>query len=97
MVYYSYRLEELREDNNLKRIDVAKIIGVNRSVYGRYEKEHQIIPLKHLNTLCNYFNVSLDYIFNFINVKNYKCINTNINTGIVGKRLKEFRKKKNIT
>ena len=97
MVYYSYRLEELREDNNLKRIDVAKIIGVNRSVYGRYEKEYQIIPLKHLNTLCNYFNVSLDYIFNFINVKNYKCINTNINTGIVGKRLKEFRKKKNIT
>ena len=42
---YKEKMIELREMKNLKQKDLAKLIGVDRSVYGRYEKEYQIIPI----------------------------------------------------
>ena len=53
-------------------------------------------PAKHLNTLCDYFNVSFDYIFKFSDTTNYKTNNPNIDFTIVGQRLKEFRKENKI-
>ena len=93
---YKDRLINLREDKNLKQKELAKLIEVDRSVYGRYENEYQIMPIKHLETICNFFNVSLDYIFNFtdnIKYSTYKEMNKNI----MGSRLKEFRKENKIT
>jgi len=52
--------------------------------------------VKHLNTLSNYFNVSIDYLFQFTNIKNYDNSNS-INLEISVKRLKEFRKDNKIT
>ena len=54
------------------------------------------MPIKHLDTICNYFDVSLDYIFNFTN--NYKYeLSKEINKNIMANRLKEFRKENKIT
>ena len=93
---YKDRLTNLREEKNLKQKELAKLIEVDRSVYGRYENEYQIMPIKHLETICNYFDVSLDYIFNFTNNCKYE-LSKEINKNIMANRLKEFRKENKIT
>lgn len=93
---YKEKLKELREEQNLKQKDLAKIVNVDRSVYGRYEKEYQIIPIKHLCSICDFFQVSLDYIFTFVSNKSYTNIKK-IDKITMGERLKSFRKENKIT
>ena len=60
---YLRRLRDLREDHDMKQNDVALILGIKQTVYSRYERGYQSIPLIHLLTLADYYCVSLDYIF----------------------------------
>ena len=61
----------LREYHNLYQKDIANILGISQRVYSSYETGIKIIPLKHLNKLSNYYNVSIDYILKLNNNKNY--------------------------
>ena len=79
------------------QIDIANLLKIDRSQYGKYENEYTTIPIKHLNTLCNYFNISLDYIFSLTDNKQYNNSKNDINLLESGKRLKEFRKENKIT
>ncbi len=92
-----FKINELRVKNNLSQKELAKIIGLEYTLYNKYEKEYVTIPLKHLNTLCNYFNVSLDYMLNFTTTKTYPNYTKEIDKTLTGKRLKEFRKENNLT
>ena len=94
---YGEKLFQLRNRYGKTNIDMANILKISDSLYSRYEKEEQPIPIKHLNTLCNYFHVSLDYIFNLNNVKLYKDEHQEINYKLQQLRLKELRKKHNLT
>ena len=94
---YNTRLIKLREDKNIKQYELANILGIYKGLYNQYEKEYELIPLKHLNTLCNYFHVSLDYIFGFTNILNYPHSHAKINYQKAGERLKEFRKEHKLT
>ena len=55
------------------------------------------MPIKYLNILCDFFNVSFDYLFEFTNTCNYKNESTEIEAAIVGQRLKNFRKENKVT
>ena len=94
---YKKRLIELREAKDLKQYDIANILNIYKGLYNQYETEYEIMPIKHLNTLCNYFNVSLDYIFGFTNKKNYKNKKEEIDTLKSGNNLKLFRKEAKLT
>ncbi len=94
---YKERLIELRENNNIKQYIIADMLNIYKGTYNQYETEYQTIPIKHLNDICNFFNVSLDYLFSFNDIKNYSNKTNEINSLIVGKRLKEFRKDNNLT
>ncbi len=59
---YLRRLRDLREDNDLKQTDIAKLLNIQQTVYSRYERGFQNIPLEHLVFLADYYNVSTDYI-----------------------------------
>jgi transcriptional regulator with XRE-family HTH domain len=59
---YFQRLRDLREDSDLKQVQVASYLGIQQTVYSRYERGLQIIPLEHLISLANYYKVSIDYI-----------------------------------
>ena len=72
MRYYGERLKYIREEHEFSQYEISELLGFKKRVYGNFEREETIIPLKHLNFLCNYFNVSLDYIFGFSNEKNIK-------------------------
>lgn len=62
MKKWNERLRELREDNDLRQEDVAKVLFTTQQVYSRYENGVNEIPVKHIITLCRYYKVSADYI-----------------------------------
>ncbi len=55
-------LRELREDRDLKQATVAAVLGTTQQVYSRYEKGINEMPVRHLRTLCRYYQVSADYV-----------------------------------
>ncbi len=61
-VIYTTRIKELREDNDLKQKDVAKILGIDQQYYSQYERGVNELPIRHLIKLCTYYGVSADYI-----------------------------------
>lgn len=94
---YGNKIKHLRENKELKQKQISEILEISYKAYNHFENEYTIIPIKHLNTLCNYFDVSLDYIFSFNKDTKYQNYNKEINTIISGSRLKEFRKQNKIT
>ena len=91
------KIKDLRDDYDLNQVKMAEIIGVSKSNYARWETDENIIPLKHLNSVCNYFNVSMDYMVGLSNNQNYKNINKKLNKELIGKRLKTFRNENNLS
>ena len=59
---YFRRLRDLREDRDLKQTDVAALLGIRQTVYSRYERGYQNLPLEPLLALADYYGVSTDYI-----------------------------------
>ena len=94
---YSNRLKELRDEKNISQQDIAKYLKIDNSLYAKYEKEYYVMPIKHLNNLRNYFNVSFDYLFGLTNKLNYKENINEIDCLKSGNRIKEFRKENKIT
>lgn len=91
------RLFFLREEKDLTQENMGKILNVSRVAISQWETGKEIIPLDKLNAYSNYFNVSLDYILQISNVKEYKIVNKSIDPKIVGKRLLYTRHKFDIT
>ena len=91
------RLKDIRENSDLKQKDIAKILNVSRPNYTRWETKEKIIPLIKLNDFCNYFNINMDYVIGLTN--NLVKINKTIilDKKAIGRNLKEFRNKNNIT
>ena len=87
------RLFDLREYSDLYQKDIAKEIGVTQQTYSLWEKGTKIIPLKHLNTLCNYYKVSMDYVLSLSDERTYKNMKylTTLNKEEIGKRIKKIR------
>ena len=56
-------LRDLREDSDLTQKQIADILGTKQTIYSRYERGFQNIPIEFLLTLADYYNVSTDYIF----------------------------------
>ena len=51
----------LREDNDLTQAQVAAVLGTSQTMYARYERGANELPVRHLVTLCRFYNVSADY------------------------------------
>ena len=70
---YATKLKELREEKNMSQINLAKILNIDNSLLAKYEKEYEIIPIKHLNTLCNY-GVRMYLLITFLSLQQKKII-----------------------
>ena len=91
------QLRNLREESNLRQIDIANILGIKRSTYTSYEIERDTIPITHLNKICNYFNVSIDYVMGLTNKLQYEKTHKEINKLLVKERIKNLRKSNKLT
>ena len=65
-----FRFKDIREEFDLKQVDIANAIGISRSAYANIECEIANIKLKDLVKYSCYFNYSLDYICNLTEIKN---------------------------
>ena len=60
------RLRALREDNDLTQKQVAAVLGTSQTMYARYERGANEIPLRHLITLCQFYNISADTLLGLL-------------------------------
>ena len=56
------RIRDLREDHDLRQIDVAKMLGMSQTGYSKYETGENDVPTTILIKLAGIYNTSTDYI-----------------------------------
>ena len=66
-MYHLKRLKELRKNHQLKQQNLAEVLKITRQQYSLYEVGTREIPVHHLKTLAQFYNISTDYILEIIN------------------------------
>ena len=62
-------LRDLREDADKTQTQIAEVLGTSQTMYARYERGANELPIRHLIALCKYYHVSADYILGLENKK----------------------------
>ena len=55
-------LRAIREDNDLRQSDIAKVLNVSQNTYSQYETGVIALTAEVLITLADYYGVSVDYL-----------------------------------
>ena len=63
------RIRALREDNDLKQDDLARILNCTQACYSNYETGKRDIPSEVLGKLADFYKVSVDYLMGRTNTK----------------------------
>jgi transcriptional regulator with XRE-family HTH domain len=58
-------IKAIREEKNLKQIDVAAHIGVDKSAYSKIEKGTRSLTVEELQKMAQLFNLTTDQIINY--------------------------------
>ena len=66
---YIQRIRNLREDADYTQEYIAHVLGTSQTMYARYERGANELPIHHLLTLCDLYQVSADYILGRTNEK----------------------------
>lgn len=64
---YLQRIRNLREDHDMTQAQVAKVLGTSQTMYARYERGANEMPIRHLISLAKLYHVSTDYILSLTN------------------------------
>lgn len=56
------RLNELREDRDIRQSDLAEYLHIRQNTYSQYENGQRQLPLALLIQLALYYQTSTDYI-----------------------------------
>ncbi|MBQ7291630.1 MAG: helix-turn-helix transcriptional regulator [Clostridia bacterium] len=59
---YIKRIRDLREDSDKTQKEIADLLRTSQTMYARYERGANELPIHHLLKLCDYYGVSADYI-----------------------------------
>ena len=68
MKSFGDRLRELRDQRDISQKELADKLGVNKQTISQYERDVREPSLDMLSSLCDFFNVSADYILGKTNV-----------------------------
>ena len=69
MEKYIKRIRDLREDNDLTQTQIADYLGTSQTMYARYERGANEIPVRHIIKLSKYYGVSTDYLLGLTDQK----------------------------
>lgn len=94
------RIKELRVEKKITQSQLAKILGVNQTAVGKYERGDLEPNIQILNNLADFFGVSIDYILgreDDLGIKGYAPAKERISaaeplSGEEEDLLKDFRK-----
>ena len=65
-------LRDLREDADKTQTQIAEALGTSQTMYARYERGANEMPIHHLITLSKYYGVTTDYLLGLSRDKNRK-------------------------
>ena len=65
-MYYTERLQWVRDCKNVTQKELAAYLGIKQQQYARYEKGINIMPITYLPKICEYLDISADYILGLI-------------------------------
>ncbi len=57
---YIKRIRDLREDNDKTQKEIADLLGTSQTMYARYERGANEIPVRHIIKLCRFYRVTSD-------------------------------------
>lgn len=64
------RLKQLREENGIHQVDVARAVGISNTTYSNIETGYaSSTKLKTAIALAKFFNVSVDYLLGLSDVR----------------------------
>ncbi|WP_074792244.1 helix-turn-helix domain-containing protein [Pseudobutyrivibrio ruminis] len=66
---YTKRIRDLREDSDYTQEYVASVLGISQTMYARYERGANELPIRHLIELCKLYKISADYILGLSDTK----------------------------
>lgn len=66
---YKNRIRDLREDRDLSQKEIAELLKVHQTTYSDYELGRLNVPVSALNTLADFYNVSVDYLLGRTNIE----------------------------
>ena len=66
-MYYTDRIKWVRDCKNISQKELASYLGIKQQQYARYEKGINIMPVIYLAKICEYLDVSADYIIGLTN------------------------------
>ena len=76
---YIQRMRDLREDHDKTQQEIADVLGTSQTMYARYERGANELPIRHLLRLlffclnffqyCHYYQVSSDYFLGLSDIK----------------------------
>lgn len=61
-MHYYERIKELRQDRDKTQTEIAEYLKIDQSYYSKYERGKHPMPIEILTQLCQYYNVSADYV-----------------------------------
>lgn len=56
------RLKALRQEKGLSQVELARLIGVGKSIVSLYEKDVSEPTSSKIIAICKYFDVTSDYL-----------------------------------
>lgn len=72
MEIFSIRLKRLRKEREKTQEDMSKLLHIQRSTYGEYERGKIMPPVSKIKVLADYFGVSVDYLMGNTNFKTHE-------------------------
>lgn len=66
---YRQRIRDIREDNDLTQAFVGHILNKSQQGYNHIESGRAELKIDDLKKLCEYYNLSADYLIGLINEK----------------------------
>lgn len=65
-MYYTERLQWIRDCKNITQKELAEYLGIKQQQYARYEKGVNVMPVTYLRPICQFLNISADYLLGLI-------------------------------
>ena len=56
------RIGDLREDSDVKQVQIAAYLNIKQSTYSDYENGKINVPIEALIKIADFYKVSLDYL-----------------------------------
>lgn len=88
LFFESKKLEGITASSIADKLDISK------KTLSAYINGERYLPIEHLNTICNIFNISADYLLGISSKEQYSNIKKlkKLDAKLIGSRIKEIRK-----